>query len=180
MAIVIDVQEKEGILKAIDGAEFTSLYHANSRRSYDYRVTTLAGQVLRIERKSCADAVGSFTMAPTETAPGCCRLCTQARSVDLLVIEWTETDAASVRSHLNKPELVESTKKHLWRLSLEMPVLWTTGPLDTIRLLKYLESKKEVLAVRSSSSYPATDLPSPVGASGQHSSQDRSSGTGVA
>ena len=169
LTITIDVQEKEPILKAIAGAQHRRLAHLeNPAFSYDYEVLTAAGQLLRLERKSCIDAVNSFL---TPYVGHCCRLCRQARSVDALIIEWSEHAELAARSRFTKPHVVESAKKHLWHLALEATVLWTTGPTDTLRLLHYLEKKTTPFNLRSNPQPPLQ----PQRASAQSSSQSPAS-----
>lgn len=134
--ITADTRESNGFIqKSADERRFLKKVGPGGENwSYDLEVETKAGQVLTFERKAMGDCIESFKQG---------KLDRQCSYVDALIVEWDEM-ALALTPGLQDPKyqaLAKNCKRHLWRMSLSMPVLWTSGPGETIEMLRWFEGK---------------------------------------
>lgn len=157
MTIVADSREKNLYLKEnVDEVRFLGYKAVGSdaNYSYDILVTTEAGQDIKFERKAMPDAIQSF-------AEG--KLDRQSLAVDALLIEWDDVELQmSPRMQDEKYRLLAAnTKKHLWRVSLTMPVIWTGSVTESVAFLRYLESKTKEIPLFKADAAPKVIMAAP-------------------
>lgn len=139
--VIVDTREQSPALKkAADEVRF--LGHPGPRGenwSFDCMVVTRAGQVLTYERKTTRDAIASMD-----------KLERQSSYTTGIIVEW-DIKGLKLTEEWEDPKfrlLVENVEKRLWRLSHRQPVVFTHDVDGTVRFLRYLAGKRDLVDVR--------------------------------
>lgn len=145
--VIIDTREQNQVLKdAANEVRFLGHPGPNGENwSFDAMVVTKHGQVLTYERKTTADAISSMDKLERQTG-----------YVTGLLVEWN-LSTVKFTDEWQDPKyrlLVENVEKRMWRLAHRQPVIFTHDVEGTVRYLRYIAGKNDLMDVRGAPQTP--------------------------